>query len=78
MNILTNAMNKVYRTLSQTDAKLKEYGKEPYGVTKLTPKEQRERFENMTMPEFMALLEEHGEEEVNEAIRKSRKEGSNG
>ena len=47
---------------------------EPYGLRKLTPKEQRDRFENLTSEELMAMIEQHGEDEVNAWLQKFWKE----
>lgn len=73
-NIMTNAMNKMTKMLIQSDAKLEEYGSEPYGQRKLTDKEQREKVENLTPQEFMAMIEEHGQEDVNKMLNKYWKE----
>ena len=74
MNILTSAMNKMTKMMIQTDAKLKEYGSEPYGQRKLTDKEQRDKVANLTSQELMAMIEEHGREDVNAWLQKYWKE----
>lgn len=78
MNILTNAMNKMTKMLLDSDSKLKEYGKEPYGIKKLTPKEQRDEYDNLTPDKLKAMIQEHGVEEVNKWMSRFEKEGSNG
>lgn len=75
MNILTSAMNKMTKMMIQTDAKLKEYGAEPYGQRKLTDKEQRDKVANLTSQELMTMIEEHGREDVNKWLNKYWKEG---
>ena len=76
MNIATNSMLKLTKMLLNTDAKLKEMGTEPYGTRKATPKEQRERVKNLTEGELMAMIDEHGIEDVNVWLRKFWKEES--
>ena len=79
MNIMTLAMNKATNMLEQSDAKLKEYGAEPYGMRKLTPAEQRKAFENLTPQSLKALIDEHGVDDVNEFLLKFMpKEVNNG
>ena len=70
MNIATNSLQKLTQMLVNADRKLKEYGKEPYGQRKLTDREQRERVENLTQEELMAMIEEHGVESTNEWLSK--------
>ena len=70
MNLATESMQKLTHILYNTDAKLKEWGKEPYGTRKLTAAQQRERIKNMTPQDLMALIDEHGEQEVNAWLSK--------
>lgn len=70
MNFLTNSMNRVTKMLMNVDGKLKDYGKEPYGVRKLTPQEQRERIQNMSPEELYGLIQEHGVDSVNQWLQK--------
>lgn len=65
MNILTNSMERLTKMLTLTDAKLKEMGKEPYGIRKLTPREQKEKFDNLTPGELWKMIDEQGPDEVN-------------
>lgn len=70
MNLMTDSMEKLTRILRKTDSKLKEYGREPYGVRKATPSEQREMYENLTVPQFYELVDKHGLEAVNKWLRR--------
>ena len=70
MNILTNSMERLTKMLTLTDAKLKEMGKEPYGVRKLTPREQKEKFDNLTPGELWKMIDEQGPDEVNAWLSK--------
>lgn len=67
---MTNTMQRLTKMLLNTDEKLKQMGTEPYGVRKLTAKEQRERIANMTPQEMTNLIKEHGIEEVNDWLNK--------
>ena len=77
MNIMTSAMNKMHKMLSQADAKLKEYGAEPYGTRKATVKEQQERYDNLTPQELQSMIDERGVDAVNEWLQKFYKEDDN-
>jgi len=78
MNIATNSMEKLTGMLRNTDAKLKEMGKIPYGVKKATKREQRDMFENLTESKLIDLVERYGEEKVNAWLNKFMpKEGDN-
>ena len=70
MNILTNSMERLTKMLTLTDAKLKEMGKEPYGIRELTPREQKEKFDNLTPGELWKMIDEQGPDEVNEWLSK--------
>ena len=76
MNLATNTMEKLTKMLDNTDAKLKEYGKEPYGVKKLTHVEQRKSIENLTTPELLSMIDQYGVEDVNAWLQKYWKEGN--
>ena len=78
MNIMTNSMQRLTKMLLQTDARLKEFGKEPYGVRKATPKEQREMYENLTEPQFFQMVDTYGIEAVNKWLKRFEQGGDNG
>jgi len=69
-NIMTKTMEKITEMLVGTDGRLKEFGAMPYGEKKATPKEQRERFENLKTGELAHLIKLHGRESVNEWLGK--------
>jgi len=75
MNLITLSMEKLTKMLKQTDAKLKEYGAEPYGQRRLTDKEQRERIQNLTQQELLTMIDQYGPEDVNKMLNKYWKEG---
>lgn len=70
MNITTNAMQKLTNMLVNTDKKLEEMGTEPYGIRKLTAKEERERFKNLTPGELWNMIQTYGKPAVNEWLQK--------
>ena len=79
MNIFTNSMERLTKMVEQTDEKLKQMGTEPYGVRRLTDKEQRERYENLTPNGLLAMIREHGVDETNKFLSKFMpKEGNDG
>lgn len=77
MNLQTNAMERLTKMLVDCDTKLKTYGVEPYGMRKLTDKEQRERVKNMTPGELESLIVEYGEAPVNKLLNKYWQEDNN-
>lgn len=70
MNILTNSMEKLTKMLNATDSKLKGMADLPYGTRKLSSREQRQRFENLTPEEVARMIEEYGVNEVNAYLNK--------
>ena len=70
MNLLTNVQERMTKMLNATDQRLKGFSTLPYGVKKLTPAEQRKRFENLTPDEVARMLEEYGPEEVNNFLNR--------
>jgi len=70
MNPATNSMEKLTQMLRNTDTKLKEMGKTPYGARKATEKEQRDMFENLTESKLIDLIERYGEDKVNTWLNK--------
>ena len=74
-NLLTESMERLYKMMGNTDAKLKEYAQEPYGQRKTTPKEQRDMYENLTVEQFEDLVGKHGLEEVNKWLLKMERGG---
>lgn len=73
-NILTNSMNRLTKMLSLTDQKLKEMGTIPYGTVKLSPKQQREIYENLTQEDLIRLVNEHGVDQVAAWLDKKEKQ----
>jgi len=71
-------MERLTKMLTQTDAKLKEMGKEPYGIRELTPREQKEKFDNLTPGELWKMIGEQGPDEVNKWLSRFYKEDNNG
>lgn len=78
MNLATNSMEKLTKMLINTDSKLKDMGKTPYGQRKATAKEERERFDNLTFEGLMSLIEQYGVDEVNTWLGKFTKEDNYG
>jgi len=70
MNIYTDSMNRLTKMLLNTDSKLKKMGATPYGITKITPKEQRLRYESLTPEKLFELIEKEGLENVNAWLSK--------
>ncbi len=70
MNLLTNSMERLTNMLVNCDTKLKAYGVEPYGQRELTDREQRDRIKNMSENDLLALIEQHGVQEVNAWLNK--------
>lgn len=75
MNLMTLTMEKMTKMLRQTDAKLKDYGTESYGQRKLTAKEQREKYENLTEGQLYEMIEEHGLDDTNKWLYKMEQGG---
>jgi len=74
-NLMTVVQNKMTDIYKRVDAKLKDYGGDmPYGVRKMTPTEQRQRYENLTPEGLMDLRNQYGEESVNKWLGKFMKE----
>lgn len=69
-NLMTDVSNKAFDYLKLFDKKVKRYaGEMPYGKVKVTPKEDRERFNNLTPGELQNLIQTHGRAGVNEWLR---------
>lgn len=69
-NLMTVVMEKMHGMLSNTDAKLKEYGVMEYGKRKATKREKERMFEELTPERLNELVSEHGRAEVNEWLKK--------
>lgn len=68
---MTGVLNKITKIYKGVDVKLKEYGGDmPYGMRKMTPKEQREQYENLTPGELHNLIQTYGRDEVNMWLKK--------
>ena len=65
INPLTNTMNRVTQMLLNADGKLKEWGKEPYGVREATLAEQKQVVQNLTEDQMFELINKHGLDKVN-------------
>ena len=74
MNLGTTVMEKMTAMLRATDSKLKEFADEPYGTTKLTAAQQRQRIKNMTPQELNQLINQYGVDDVNAWLNKYWKE----
>jgi hypothetical protein len=70
MNLATETMKKLTNMLTNTDSKLAEWGKEPFATRKITPTEDRLRFQNLTQDDLLDMIEKHGYEDVNKWIQK--------
>ena len=57
MNLATNQMEKMTDMMRKTDARLKEMGKEPYGMRKLTEAEQMQQYRNLTPEKIFEMIE---------------------
>lgn len=69
-NIMTVTMEKITGMLSGMDDKLKSWGVEPYGIRKATEKEERERFENLTIGDLAEMIQKEGREATNKWLGK--------
>jgi hypothetical protein len=65
MNIATETMNKMTNMLRNSDAKLKNMGREPYGTRKATAQEQMELYQNLTEAQLYEMIQKHGIDTVN-------------
>ena len=70
MNIMSNVLERVTKMLMSADRRMEELGKEPYGVTRLSPKEQRQMYEALQPGDLMPLIQEHGQDKVNAFLAK--------
>ena len=68
MNLATNSMERLTKMLGKTDARLKEFGIEPYGMRKTTPKEQRQMYESLTEEQLFDLYDREGYDAVNKFL----------
>ena len=78
MNLATNTMLKMTKMLGAIDKKCKDFATEPYGQRKMTPKEQREFYENLTEAQLYELTQKHGVESVSKWLYKMEQGGKNG
>jgi len=78
MNIATLSMEKMTQLLKAIDGKYKQYASEPYGVRKMTPKEQLEMYENLSEAQLYELIEKHGVDEVNRWLYRMEQRSKNG
>lgn len=76
MNTLSRVMEHTYKMLSNVDAQFKKMGKEPYGVRKATPAEQRRMYENLTPEELWKLINTEGLDETNKFLAKFEEQGN--
>ena len=68
-SVMTEALLRASQMLQNTDNKLKEMGKMPYGMVRATPKEQKQAFENLTPEQLQGLIMKHGYDEVNDYLK---------
>jgi len=78
MNIATLSMEKMTQLLKAIDDKYQQYASEPYGVRKMTPKEQLEMYENLSEAQLYELIEKHGVDEVNKWLYRMEKRREHG
>jgi hypothetical protein len=64
--------------MSLTDDKFKKMGTEPYGVRKITPVEDRQRYQNLTQDGLLDMINQYGVDDVNKWLWKHMKEEQNG
>jgi len=69
-NIMTKVSEGIYQQFNRFDEKMKGYaGDLPYGMKKMTPKDRRERIENLTSVQDMAgFIKAHGREAVEKEL----------
>ena len=78
-NIMTNVMEKATKMLIQADRRVAELGREPYGVVKLSAKEQRQMYDALRPEDLYPLIQEHGVDAVNQFLAKfENKEAQHG
>lgn len=73
-NILTSALLNMSDTLSRVHRQFDDMGKLPYRKRKLTPDEQRRRFENLTDEQIAQLVQQYGEPEVQQMLGRHMKQ----
>lgn len=79
MNITTNAMQRLTKILTNTHEALGKMATEPYGVRKLTEREQWDMYKNLTAERLGELIEEQGLAKVNDWLyRMEQKEAQYG
>jgi len=70
MNIYTQVMENTTRMLKNADEQMKKMATEPYATRRATAKEHRDFIRNLTPDQLMSLIQEHGEQSVDEYIRR--------
>jgi len=70
LNILTAAMERSFKLLKNVDGKFKEMGTEGYGLRKITPAEDRRKFENLTEDDLLDMVQEKGYEDTEKWLKK--------
>ena len=65
MNVLTEAMNQMYKGLKDTDSQFKKMATEPYGVRRATRGEQKRMLQGMTEDQMWDLVNKQGFDKVN-------------
>lgn len=78
MNVATDAMQKMTKMFRAIDKKYKEFATEPYRQRQMTPKEQREFYENLTEAQLYELIQKHGIESVSQWLYRMEQGGNNG
>jgi hypothetical protein len=67
---MSNVLERTTKMLIAADRRMEELGKEPYGVTKLSPKEQRQMYDALRPEDLYPLIQEHGVDSVNKFLAK--------
>jgi hypothetical protein len=74
MNILTTAMERTTKLLKNVNGKFEQMGTEKYGMRKITPAEDRRKFENLTQDDLLDMVKQYGYEPVEKWLSKHMKE----
>lgn len=78
MNIATMTMEKMSKMLSAIDQKYKEFATEPYGIRKLTEREQWEQYKTLTPDKLIQLIQTEGLEKTNKWLYRMEQKEQHG
>jgi len=69
-NIMNKVSEGIYQQFDKFDEKMKGYaGDLPYGVKKMTPKDRRERIENLDLQGMAGFIKAYGREAVEKELK---------